>query len=65
MMAETRGSTPFRLDLHVGDVGHAFIVGPTGSGKSVLLSLLGLQFRRFRGAHKDIVLRPYHASAPK
>ena len=22
MMAETRGSTPFRLDLHVGDVGH-------------------------------------------
>jgi type IV secretion system protein VirB4 len=50
MMAETRGSTPFRLDLHVGDVGHAFIVGPTGSGKSVLLSLLGLQFRRFRGA---------------
>jgi type IV secretion system protein VirB4 len=50
MMAETRGSTPFRLDLHVGDVGHAFIVGPTGSGKSVLLSLLALQFRRFRGA---------------
>ena len=50
MMAETRGSTPFRLDLHVGNVGHAFIVGPTGSGKSVLLSLLALQFRRFRGA---------------
>ena len=50
MMAETRGSTPFRLDLHVGDVGHAFIVGPTGSGKSVLLSLLALQFRRFRSA---------------
>jgi len=50
MMAETRGNTPFRLDLHVGDVGHAFIVGPTGSGKSVLLSLLALQFRRFRGA---------------
>jgi len=50
MMAETRGSTPFRLDLHVGDVGHSLIVGPTGSGKSVLLSLLALQFRRFIGA---------------
>ncbi len=50
MMAETRGSTPFRLDLHVGDVGHTLIVGPTGSGKSVLLSLLALQFRRFIGA---------------
>ena len=50
MMAETRGSTPFRLDLHVGDVGHTLIVGPTGSGKSVLLALLALQFRRFIGA---------------
>jgi type IV secretion system protein VirB4 len=50
MMAETRGSTPFRLDLHVGDVGHTLIVGPTGAGKSVLLSLLALQFRRFIGA---------------
>ena len=50
MMAETRGSTPFRLDLHVGDVGHTLVVGPTGSGKSVLLALLALQFRRFGGA---------------
>ena len=41
MMAETRGSTPFRLDLHVGDVGHTLVVGPTGSGKSVLLSSAG------------------------
>lgn len=47
MMTETRGATPFRLDLHIGDVGHTLIVGPTGSGKSVLLSLLALQFRRF------------------
>ena len=50
MMAETRGSTPFRLDLHVGDVGHTLIVGPTEAGKSVLWSLLALQFRRFIGA---------------
>lgn len=50
MMAETRGATPFRLDLHVGDVGHALVVGPTGAGKSVLLALLALQFRRFIGA---------------
>ncbi|MDX2266208.1 MAG: conjugal transfer protein TrbE [Hyphomicrobiales bacterium] len=47
MMTKTRGSTPFRFDLHVGDVGHALVVGPTGSGKSVLLSALALQFRRF------------------
>jgi type IV secretion/conjugal transfer VirB4 family ATPase len=50
MMTRTRGSTPFRLDLHVGDVGHSLVVGPTGAGKSVLLALLALQFRRFIGA---------------
>jgi type IV secretion system protein TrbE len=45
--AATRGSTPFRLNLHVGDVGHTMIVGPTGAGKSVLLAMLALQFRRY------------------
>ena len=36
---------------HVGDVGHiASIVGPTGAGKSVLLALMALQFRRYEGA---------------
>ena len=47
LIARTAGSTPFRLSLHVGDVGHTLIVGPTGSGKSVLLALLALQFRRY------------------
>jgi type IV secretion system protein TrbE len=45
--AATRGSTPYRLNLHVGDVGHTMIVGPTGAGKSVLLAMLALQFRRY------------------
>lgn len=47
LYAETRGSTPFRLSTHVGDVGHMMIVGPTGAGKSVLLALIALQFRRY------------------
>jgi type IV secretion/conjugal transfer VirB4 family ATPase len=50
LMARTEGSTPFRLSLHVDDVGHTLIVGPTGAGKSVLLALLALQFRRYAGA---------------
>jgi type IV secretion system protein TrbE len=54
MMTQTRGSTPFRVDLHVGDVGHTLVVGPTGSGKSVLLALLALQFRRYAGAQVAI-----------
>ena len=48
--ARTDGSTPFRFSLHVGDVGHTLVVGPTGSGKSVLLALMALQFRRYERA---------------
>jgi len=49
-VARTTGSTPFRLVLHVGDVGHAMVVGPTGSGKSALLSFMALQWFRFAQA---------------
>ena len=48
--ADTEGSTPFRFSTHVGDVGHTLIVGPTGTGKSVLLALMALQFRRYADA---------------
>lgn len=48
--AQTSGSTPFRLSTHVGDVGHMMVVGPTGAGKSVLLALIALQFRRYPNA---------------
>src|SRR5690606_1560440 len=50
LYAKTEGSTPFRFSLHVGDVGHTIVVGPTGAGKSVLLALMALQFRRYAGA---------------
>jgi type IV secretion system protein TrbE len=46
--ARTEGSTPFRFSIHVGDVGHTLIIGPTGAGKSVLLALMALQFRRYQ-----------------
>ncbi|WP_316192513.1 MULTISPECIES: conjugal transfer protein TrbE [unclassified Bradyrhizobium] len=49
-VAKTEGSTPFRFSLHVGDVGHTLIIGPTGAGKSVLLALMALQFRRYAEA---------------
>ncbi len=50
LMARTAGSTPFRVSLHVGDVGHTLVVGPTGAGKSVLLAMIALSFRRYPGA---------------
>jgi type IV secretion system protein TrbE len=51
MLTATDGATPFRLDLHVGDVGHTMIVGPTGSGKSVLLATLAAQWLRYASCH--------------
>ncbi|HXW71023.1 MAG TPA: conjugal transfer protein TrbE [Methylocella sp.] len=48
--ARTEGSTPFRFSLHIGDVGHTLVVGPTGAGKSVLLAFMALQFRRYSRA---------------
>lgn len=50
LYGKSEGSTPFRFSLHVGDVGHSLVVGPTGAGKSVLLALIALQFRRYAGA---------------
>lgn len=38
---------PFFFNLHVGDVGHTLIVGPTGSGKSVLLNTISSNFRKY------------------
>lgn len=63
VFAETKGSTPFRLSIHVGDVGHLLVVGPTGAGKSVLLSLLALQFRRYPAAQIFIFDKGWSARA--
>jgi type IV secretion system protein TrbE len=49
-MRATSGATPFRLNLHISDVGHAVILGPPGAGKSTLLSLLAAQWFRYPNA---------------
>ncbi len=50
LVTRTKGSTPFRLSLHQGDVGHTIIAGPTGAGKSTLLNLLTCQWLRYPDA---------------
>ncbi|WP_295392428.1 VirB4 family type IV secretion/conjugal transfer ATPase [uncultured Thiodictyon sp.] len=45
----TSGATPFRLNLHVRDVGHTFLFGPTGAGKSTFVALIAAQLRRYPG----------------
>ena len=49
MYGVTHGATPFRLNLHVRDVGHTFMFGPTGAGKSTHLALIAAQLRRYKG----------------
>ena len=44
---QTEGSTPFRLNLHVSEVGHTLITGRTGGGKSVLLGTIAAQFTKY------------------
>ncbi|MEI7668454.1 MAG: conjugal transfer protein TrbE [Pseudomonadota bacterium] len=50
LLAITNGNVPFNLSLNIGDVGHTMVVGPTGSGKSVLLNTLELQWLRYPDA---------------
>ena len=40
-------ATPFFFNLNVGNVGHTFFFGPTGSGKSTILALLAIQFLKY------------------
>ena len=49
MHCVTSGSTPFRLNLHVRDLGHTFMFGPTGAGKSTHLGIIAAQLRRYAG----------------
>lgn len=45
----TNGQTPFRFNLHVRDLGHTLMLGPTRAGKSTKLGLMALQARRYEG----------------
>src|SRR5207237_1737219 len=61
LYAATAGATPFRLNLHVSDVGHTLILGPTGSGKSTLVALLMAQLFRYPRAQVFLFDKDYSA----
>jgi type IV secretion system protein VirB4 len=50
LQATSVGSNPFKLNIHVSDLGHTLILGPSGSGKSTLLALIVSQFERYKDA---------------
>jgi len=47
MHCVTHGSTPFRFNLHVRDLGHTMMLGPTRAGKSTHLGVIAMQFLRY------------------
>ena len=48
MSCLSSGSAPFWLNLHVRDIGHTIMFGPTGAGKSTHLGMIVAQLRRYR-----------------
>lgn len=36
LLLRTSRGTPFRFDIHNGDIGHTLIIGPTKRGKSII-----------------------------
>lgn len=61
MYAATTGATPYRLNFHVGDVGHTGIYGPIGAGKTTLLNLAVAQHFRFPKAEAVVFDNKYGA----
>jgi type IV secretion system protein VirB4 len=47
VLLPTRTDVPERFSLHVGDVGHFFIVGPAGAGKTTLINFLMIHWLRY------------------
>ena len=50
----TSACSPFEFSFHVADVGHTFICGPTGSGKTVVQNFLLAQWERL-GARQILI----------
>ncbi|GAM65495.1 conjugative transfer protein trbE [Vibrio ishigakensis] len=50
MVCTASGNTPFKFNLHVSDVGHTLMFGPTGAGKSTCLAFIAAQLFRYPNA---------------
>lgn len=45
---DTDSGTPYFFNFHLRDVGHTTIIGPTGSGKTVLMNFLCAQAQKYK-----------------
>ena len=46
-LLRSSAASPFHFSFHVGDVGHTFVCGPTGAGKTVVQNFLLAQLEKF------------------
>ena len=49
-LLQTKSATPYAFNFHSGDVGNFTVVGPTGTGKTVVLTFLLAQAQRHQPA---------------
>lgn len=61
---DTDYATPFYFNFNEGQVGHAFVVGPTRSGKSIAMNFLLSQFQKYPGARTVILDRDRSCRIP-
>ena len=57
--ASTRECIPYRFTPYVGDVGHQLVVGPTGSGKSVLMAYQAMRHLHYPQSQVILMDRGY------
>jgi type IV secretion system protein VirB4 len=55
LICSTSSKIAFFLNLNVGDMGHTFVFGPAGAGKSTFLCLVESQFLKYRNANVIIL----------
>jgi type IV secretion system protein VirB4 len=51
LICSTSSKIAFFLNLNVGDMGHTFVFGPAGAGKSTFLCLMESRFLKYRNAN--------------
>jgi len=62
--AQISGGIPFAVNLHQGDIGHTLVIGSTGSGKSVLIGWLAMNFLRYKNSKVHIFDLGYSHQVP-
>lgn len=55
---ETEDQSLYYFNMHVQDVGHTLILGPTGTGKSFLLNFLLTHAQKYESVHTDLHTGP-------